>query len=550
VPEYVAEELTVPEFITQWNLKEMKEMLKKETGISYVITPNNMRKRITEENRDTIVEELDVGYRIERKIKNGDIVLFNRQPSLHRLSMLAHKVKLMPGKTFRLNPTVCKPYNADFDGDEMNMHVPQTEEGKTEAKELMFVQKQIISPRYGAPVIVLDEDAVSGAFILSLDTTTFSREDAMKYYHIIGRDDLPEPDLPKGRYSGKLIFSALLPKDFNAEYGTKTARIAKSLEDKDPELKKRTDPYKKVVIKEGVLKEGAIDGNSLGEGKGFLVDALAREYSPEVIAEFYDKINKIVEDVVTRFGMSVGLDEYFTNPAVEKAKKSAIEEEMEKGKELEKQYKAGTTEIIPGRNLDESFELHMMRLGAKTKDRVEDEVMKEKVNQVFSDKPEYNSIVMIMSGSRGSSVNLTNIMGLWGQASVREGRPKRGFRDRLITTNKKKDVGSMARGYIKHNFMEGMGPKEYFYHSMGGRQGEVDTGVSTKVSGYLYRRLANSLKDLMVHNDETVRTASKNLIQYHYGEDSMFPANTHLGKNVNVDIQLKKLKSDGKSKVK
>jgi len=135
-----------------------------------------------------------------------------------------------------------------------------------------------------------------------------------------------------------------------------------------------------------------------------------------------------------------------------------------------------------------------------------------------------------------------NIAGFWGQANVREGRPKRGYKNRLITLNKKNDVGMWAGGFIKSNFMNGMDAKEYFYHSMGGRQGEVDTGVSTKVSGYLYRRLANSLKDLVVNNDGTVRTASSELVQYTYGEDGVFPQKSIRGKNIDVKKEAKEMR--------
>ena len=101
----------------------------------------------------------------------------------------------------------------------------------------------------------------------------------------------------------------------------------------------------------------------------------------------------------------------------------------------------------------------------------------------------------------------------------------------------------MIRNTVKQNFIEGMMAREYFYHAMGGRQGEVDTSVATKVSGYLYRRLANSLKDMIVENDLTVRTASKNIVQYAYGDDGVFPMKTFRGKNVSVKRELEKLRA-------
>ncbi len=538
VPQVVAEEMTVPEPVTETNIEQMRKLVKDKKA-TYIIRPNGSRKKLTDLNEEEVLAEIEIGAKIERQLQDGDYVLFNRQPSLHRLSMLCHRVKILPGKTFRLNSIVCKPYNADFDGDEMNMHVPQTQEGIAEAKELMFVADQIISPRYGAPVITLDEDGVSGTFILTFNQTQFSREDAMHLFHMIGVTELPKPDRGK-EYSGRLIFSHLLPKDLNLEYKTKTSRIVHGLNIKDKDVLKNIEEHAIVKIKNGELLTGIIDGESLGEGKGRLVDILAREYPKEVITSFYDKLSRLTAEIVSTFGMTVSLDEYRTTSNVKKVIEKAVQEEVESSAELVKEFRKGSLEHIPGRTLEESFEMHMMRLAARLKEKVEKSIMEEKVEEMFGPKPKFNTITMILSGSRGSSINLTNISGLWGQASVREGRPKRGFKERLIALNKKKDVGMEAGGFIEHNFMSGMNAFEYFYHAMGGRQGEVDTGVSTKVSGYLYRRLANALKDIVVQNDGTVRTASSEVIQLTYGEDGIFTEKSTRGAPLNTEFQIKK----------
>lgn len=542
VPEEIAKDLTVPETVNESNKKRIQDLVRNTDKVKYVIRPNGMRRKIIEEFRKEIVEELDVGYKVERELDNGDIVLFNRQPSLHRLSMMAHKVKLMPDKTLRMNPSVCKPYNADFDGDEMNMHVPQTEEGKTEAKELMYIQEQVISPRHGGPVIILDEDGVSGVYILTMKQTKFSRDKAMYIAAELGMEELPEPDLKKGEYSGKILFSYLLPKDLNIEYETRTCKmlqkagICTNCKKEDCEY----DAYLK--IKDGKMVSGVIDAESLGEYKGKLVEVLAKNYPSNIIKDFYDTLGRLSGTLITKKGMTVGLDEYSPSIGLNRIKKKAIEEELEEAEKLVENFKKGTLEIIPGRTFRESFELRMMRLGAKIKGDIEQYLLKEKVEEILGENPPYHTTVMILSGSRGNPTNLTNISGLWGQASVREGRPKRGFDKRLITINRKEDVGAMAGGFISSNFMEGLDAREFFFHSMGGRQGEVDTGVSTKVSGYLYRRFANSLKDLVVNNDQTVRTASKNIVQFVYGEDGLFPAKAFKDLRLFVDEEFKSLK--------
>ncbi len=540
IPQDIANDLTLPEPITEATIDAIKKKIKETDEIQYVARPNGQRRKITDETRDLILEEIEPGFKIERSLQNGDIVLFNRQPSLHRLSMMAHKVRIMDGKTLRINPVVCKPYNADFDGDEMNIHVPQTEEGKSEAQELMYVQNNVISPRYGAPVVVLEEDGVSGVYILTLDSTEFSKDEAMKYFYEMGIKELPKPDKGKN-YSGKLIFSQMLPDDLNLEYTSNTCKVLKKTGVCTSACKGDKCPYGAYVkIKDGVLETGVIDSSSLGEAKGILIDTLARQYSSDVIEKFYNMVNRVVSDLLTKKGMTAGLDEYEMSDKIKKASESSIENALKEGTKLVKKYENKTLDIIPGKTLQESFEIGMMRLSAETKEEIEKMIMSEKVQKVLGKNPELNTTVMILSGSRGSSTNLMNIAGFWGQASVREGRPKRGFKNRLITLNEKDDVGLITGGFINQNFMDGMKGKEYFYHSMGGRQGEVDTGVSTKVSGYLYRRLANSLKDLFVETDRTVRTASKNLVQYSYGEDGIFPMKSIKGKSMNVKKSIEK----------
>lgn len=541
VPKDIARELTVPERVTEWNKKELQKLVKETDEVIYAIRPDETKKKVDENNKEEIADELEAGFRIERRLRDGDIVLFNRQPSLHRLSMMAHSARVMDGKTLRINPIVCKPYNADFDGDEMNLHVPQTEEGKGEAKELMYVRDQVISPRYGAPVIILDEDGVSGTFVLTMKSTEFSREETMQYFFEMGLTELPKPDKGK-KYSGKLVFSQMLPKDLNLKYKTNMCKILqRTMPCKNCTQEKcEHDAYLK--IKNGNLECGVVDKASLGEVSGKIIDELARNYPGKVIEDFYYNINKVVADLLTKRGMTAGIDEYEVSQNIIKHKDEVVEEMLAEGKKLTDKFEKGTLQHLPGKSLEESFEISMMKRAGQAKEKIQSEIMKEKMKSILTENPKLNTMVMIVSGSRGSSINLMNIAGFWGQANVREGRPKRGYTNRLITLNEKNDVSMMAGGFIKSSFMDGMDVKEYFYHSMGGRQGEVDTGVSTKVSGYLYRRLANSLKDLVVNNDNTVRTAASNLVQYKYGEDGVFTKNTVKGKNIDLEEEAKKAK--------
>ena len=136
-----------------------------------------------------LADSISPGYIVERHLRDGDAVIFNRQPSLHRMSIMAHYVKVLPYRTFRLHPAVCPPYNADFDGDEMNLHVPQSEEARAEAALLMRVQDQLISPRYGGPIIGAIRDFITGAFILTQDKTFLKEEE---FTNLACWEDIPD----------------------------------------------------------------------------------------------------------------------------------------------------------------------------------------------------------------------------------------------------------------------------------------------------------------------------------------------------------------------
>lgn len=117
-----------------------------------------------------IAANLAIGDVVERHLEDDDVVLFNRQPSLHRLSILAHKAKIKPWRTFRLNECTCTPFGADFDGDEMNLHVPQTEEARTEALNLMGVKYNLITPKSGEPIIAATQDFITASYLISKRT--------------------------------------------------------------------------------------------------------------------------------------------------------------------------------------------------------------------------------------------------------------------------------------------------------------------------------------------------------------------------------------------
>jgi len=215
VPLSIAMKLTIPEIVTEWNIEKLKKLIVNGPdnfpGVNYIVRPDGVKIRLDfVEDRSGISDSLEVGYLVERHLLNGDVVLFNRQPSLHQMSIMAHHVRVLPGKTFRLHPSVCPPYNADFDGDEMNLHVPQSEEARAEAILLMRVQEQLISPRFGGPIIGGLRDFITGAYLLTKDDTLLTKQEFTNYA-MLGdyNGKLPQPKIKKKNdlfYTGKQLF--------------------------------------------------------------------------------------------------------------------------------------------------------------------------------------------------------------------------------------------------------------------------------------------------------------------------------------------------------
>jgi DNA-directed RNA polymerase subunit A' len=265
IPLAVANEMSIPVQVTPYNIDELRQMvlngpsrnaIGQPCGANYVIRPDKRRLRLAEGNLETVVEQLEPYWTVERQIRDGDIVLFNRQPSLHRMSIMAHRVKVMDGRTFRLNPAVCPPYNADFDGDEMNLHIPQTEEARAEAAILVAVEENILSPRFGGPIIGGIHDHVSGIFLLTNQIRWFTKSEVLYLTKNIDVENLPEPGMVQNRepmWSNKQIFSMVLPKDLNMVF---KASSCQNCETCKRELCER-DTYVRII--DGNLESGTID---------------------------------------------------------------------------------------------------------------------------------------------------------------------------------------------------------------------------------------------------------------------------------------------------
>ncbi len=535
VPEMIAKEVTVPTYVNEWNIDEMRQYIQngpdKHPGANYVIRLDGRKIRIYEETKDKILEQLEPGFIVERHLHDGDMVLFNRQPSLHRMSMMAHEVKVLPYKTFRLNLCVCPPYNADFDGDEMNMHIFQTDEARAEAKSLMRVQEHILSPRFGGPIIGAIHDHISGGYLLTRDGSLFTEEQALQVIrksHLLGilskakRDKIMAKRKDHEDWTGKELFSLLLPDDLNMTYRGEVCQKC------DECLYEKCEHNAYVVIEDGELIYGAIDEKAYGSFSGNILDTITKEYGPSAAKTFLDRSTDMAICGIMKTGITTSTnDEEIPDEAQERIKEH-LQQAEEKVDQLVKAYENEELEALPGRSLEETLEMKIMQVLGEARDK------SGEIAESYFDMSNH-SVVMARTGARASMLNLTQITACVGQQSVRGGRIHRGYSERTLPHFRKNELGAKAKGFVHSSYKGGLDPIEFYFHAMGGREGLVDTAIRTAQSGYMQRRLVNALEDLKVKPNGLVTDNRGMVIQTLFGEDGVDPAKSDYGHVANLD---------------
>ncbi|TRO48931.1 DNA-directed RNA polymerase subunit A', partial [Candidatus Bathyarchaeota archaeon] len=538
VPRDVAMRLSVPEKVTEWNIEEMKRLVingpEEYPGALYIIRPDGKRIRLEfVVDREKIAEAVELGFVVERHLKNGDIAIFNRQPSLHRMSIMAHYVRVLPYKTFRLHLCVCPPYNADFDGDEMNLHVPQSEEARTEALLLMQVQDQILSPRFGGPIIGAIRDFITGAYYFTRRENLMPKDEVTRLLTSTGYvGSLPQPKVktPQPLWSGKQIFSLFLPKTLNYVLKANLCQGCTKCEEEDC----KHDAY--VVIKNGELVSGIIDRRSIGsEQSESLLHRIIKDYGTHAGREFLNKITRLLKLFITMRGFSYPYDQLVLSSKAENKIKKTMEKIQKKIDEHIDNFRNGTLPRLPGQTLEESFEIYVMHELAQARDEAG-----KIADQDFT--IDNSGIVMTRTGARGSSLNIGQMVACVGQQSVRGKRILRGYVGRALPHFVNGDPRPRARGFVYNSYQTGLDAIEFFFHAMGGREGLVDTAVRTQQSGYMQRRLINALEHIRLEYDGTVRDSAGDIIQFMYGEDGVDPAKSDHGQAVNVSRLISQIK--------
>lgn len=545
IPIHVAKILSYPESVTQFNIQQLREAIK--TGADNYPGANHIRKKYTghqisikivqalgDDKHHKAANELRVGDIVHRHLINGDIVLFNRQPSLHKLSILCHKVRVHDGRTFRFNESVCIPYNADFDGDEMNIHVPQTEEARAEAQELMGVKHNLVTPKNGAPIIAPIQDFITGAYLLSKKDRFFTK---FQFSQIIGwmfdatgfQDpeteehqgyDLPPPTIYKPMYlwTGKQVFNVLMRPSkkckvmVNVEATLREFKPVKG----QPLAEDENDAY--LIIRNSEIMCGVMDKNAIGDGKKTSVFfVILRDYGEDYAVAAMNRMAKVASRWLTQQGFSMGVGDVYPSKELEAKKQRLIDKAYTTTTELIDDFKKGRLTRYPGCTEEQTLETKISKILS--------DVRNDAGAACFEELSRHNAaVIMAKSGSKGSMINVSQMTAGVGQQMISQKRVENGFQDRTLPHFAKGSRDPASKGFVSNSFFSGLTPTEFIFHAMSGREGLVDTAVKTAETGYMSRRLIKSLEDAYVVYDNTVRNSTGSIIQFSFGDDFLDPA--------------------------
>jgi DNA-directed RNA polymerase beta' subunit len=456
VPEKIAMNLTRPERVTRFNRDKLYKFIQngplKFPGAKTIRRPDGRIISLRHVNTKEVV--LHIGDVVNRHLMDGDIVLFNRQPTLHRMSMMGHRVKVLPYKTFRLNVSVTAPYNADFDGDEMNMHCPQSYEAATELEEIAAVPHQILRPRDGLPVIGIVQDTLVGSYRLTRDHVNFNRREFMNLTMWNRRFDgtVPQPNHSvEGRWSGRQVISQLLP---------------------PIHMDMANSSKKKVVIRDGQVLEGQIDKSIFSKASRGIIHMTYNDYGSKQTTDLIDSLQNTIEQFLVYNGFSVGISDLIADQSTKE--------------EMDKKIQARKTEI-EALLLQIHQDLFDNNTGKSNRDELEDKVfgILNKATELAGEigqaslSAENRMTAMVRAGSKGGPINIAQMIACVGQQNIEGKRIPYGFEDRTLPHFKKYDDGAEARGFIENSFIGGLTPTEFFFHAMSGREGLIDTAVKS-----------------------------------------------------------------------
>ncbi|XP_066591152.1 DNA-directed RNA polymerase I subunit RPA1 [Prorops nasuta] len=605
IPEAFAMKLTYPTPITPWNVVELHQlvlngpdihpgatMIENEDGsITRLIGSNLSQREAIAKRLLTITEKTNRFFNgikiVHRHLHNGDVLLLNRQPTLHKPSIMAHKARILKGeKTLRLHYANCKAYNADFDGDEMNVHYPQNELARSEAYHIANVSNQYLVPKDGTPLSGLIQDHVVSGVRLTMRGQFFSKEEYMQLVFSAlcvdtGHITLEPPTIlkPQRLWSGKQIISTIIVNLIPSNRGkinlTASAKItAKEWEVQEPRPWKSGTPFSnpktmseaEVVIRNGQLLCGVLDKTHYGATPFGLIHCIFELYGGNCSCKILSAFGKLLQTFLQRDGFTLGIADILIRPEADEKRREIISACRQIGDDIRKSIfedLEDATESQITEKMEESyFTDTKFRAQVDRKYKSALDVYTNDINKtclpagLLMKFPDNNLQLMVQSGAKGSTVNTMQISCLLGQIELEGKRPPLMISGKSLPSFKPYDSSPRAGGFIDGRFMTGIRPQEFFFHCMAGREGLIDTAVKTSRSGYLQRCLIKHLEGLVVRYDSTVRDSDGSLVQLYYGEDGLdIPGSRFLKKEqlqflidnkkaIVDEMELKNLKED------
>ncbi|GAX18796.1 DNA-directed RNA polymerase II subunit RPB1 [Fistulifera solaris] len=518
VPRSVAMNLTVPVRVTAFNMHELSQAVAngptQHPGAKHIIRSDGTRIDLRYvKNKSELL--LSHGWIVERHLKDDDVVLFNRQPSLHKMSIMGHRAKVLDWSTFRLNLSCTSPYNADFDGDEMNLHVPQSLTARAEAEFMMLSPRVVVSGQSNRPVMGIVQDSLLAVQKMSKRSVFIEKDLCFNLLMWVkqwnGKVPMPAILKPKPLWTGKQLISQILPPiHLQAKANTGPGKDASG-----KTMPNTFNMYdSQVTIIEGELLQGIIDKNTIGKSMGGLIHTIWLDQGHDATAMFMNQVQQLVNYWILQYSFSIGAIDAVSDEATMRQIESTIDKAKKQVQDLVRQGQLGELEVQPGRTMIESFE----QLVNKVLNTARDHAGKS----AQSSLDETNSVkAMVQAGSKGSFINISQIIACVGQQNVEGKRIPYGFKKRSLPHFSKDDIGSESRGFVENSYLRGLSPQEFFFHAMGGREGLIDTACKTAETGYIQRRLVKAMETVMARYDGTLRTSSGQIVQFLYGEDGM-----------------------------
>ncbi|MCJ1479194.1 DNA-directed RNA polymerase II subunit rpb1 [Lambiella insularis] len=507
VPRSIARTLTYPETVTPYNIHKLHQLVKngpnEHPGAKYVIRDSGERIDLRHHKRAGEIS-LQYGWKVERHIVDGDFIIFNRQPSLHKESMMGHRVRVMPYSTFRLNLSVTSPYNADFDGDEMNLHVPQSEETRAEVNQLCMVPLNIVSPQRNSPLMGIVQDTLCGIYKMCRRDVFMTKEQVMNILLWVPDWDgvIPMPAIlkPVPKWTGKQIISLVIPRGLNL---IRPGKEGHSPVNDDG-----------LFIHSGDLMFGLLNKKIVGASGGGVIHIIFNEMGWEVAMNFFNGAQTVVNYWLLHNGFSIGIGDTIPDGNTIAAIQNAVNKRKDEVEALTKSATKNELEPLPGMNVRETFESKVSKALNTARDDA-GTVTEQSLRDLN------NAIQMARSGSKGSTINISQMTAVVGQQSVEGKRIPFGFKDRTLPHFTKDDYSPESRGFVENSYLRGLTPAEFFFHAMAGREGLIDTAVKTAETGYIQRRLVKAMEDVMAKYDGTVRNSLGDIVQFVYGEDGL-----------------------------